>query len=133
MTDMISWADRLYAEAVDRKDADGFAAAFTDDAWLRFGNNDPITGKDTIRQAIAGFFTLMQSLKHESTGTTWSDGTLVVEANVTYTLFDGGTVTVPACTIYRFGSASADPPLATKCQIYVDLAPLYAAHQNSAP
>lgn len=132
MTDMIAWADRMYAEAVDRKDADGFAAAFTDDGWLRFGNNDPITGRENIRQAIAGFFTLMQSLQHESTGTTWSDGTLVVEANVTYTLFDGRTVTVPACTIYRIEDAGAAKPLAKKCQIYVDLAPLFSALQNPA-
>lgn len=80
MTDMIAWADRLYSEAVDRKDADGFAAVFTDDAWMRFDNDDPITGRENIRQAIAGFFTLFQALKHESTGTTWCGGTLVIEA-----------------------------------------------------
>jgi hypothetical protein len=132
MTDMIAWSARLYDEAVDQKDADGFAAVFTDDAWMRFGNNDPITGRENIRQAIAGFFTLFQSLKHESTGTTWADGTLVVEANVTYTLFDGRTVTVPASTIMRIADPSAATPQVRKCQMYVDLGPLFSAIQTPA-
>jgi len=45
---------------------------------------------------------------------------------------DGATVTVPACTIFRFEGANAGQPLATKCQIYVDLAPLCSAHRNAA-
>lgn len=133
MRDMVSWANRLYSEGVDRKDADAFADAFTPDAWLRFGNNEPLLGRDAIREGIAGFFTMFESLRHESNGTTFSDGTLVLEANVTYTLFGGGTVTVPACTIYRFADTSGEKPQAHKCQIYVDLAPLFSAVQNSTP
>lgn len=129
--DVISWARALYSDGVDRKDASAFANAFVADGWLRFGNNPPITGRDNIREAIAQFFTLFASLSHEDTGTTWTDGTLVLEANVTYTLHQGGTVTVSACTIFRM----ADPgetgkPVARKCQIYVDLAPLFGALQN---
>ena len=133
MADMISWANRLYAEGVDRKDAVKFANAFTEDGWLRFGNNEPLIGRAAIREAIAGFFTMFASLKHETAGITSSDGTLVIEATVTYTLFSGGTVTVPACTIYRFVDTSGDNPLAHKCQIYVDLAPLFAGIQNATP
>ncbi len=131
MADMISWADRLYSEGVDNKDAAMFADAFTPEGWLRFGNNPPLIGRDAIRDAIAGFFTMFASLEHQSAGTTFSDGTLVVEATVTYTLFDGGTVSVPACTIFRFADTSGERPLAHKCQIYVDLAPLFSAVQNA--
>ena len=131
MADMISWADRLYSEGVDNKDAAMFADAFTSEGWLRFGNNPPLIGRDAIREAIAGFFSMFASLEHESAGTTFSDGTLVVEATVTYTLFDGGIVSVPACTIFRFADTSGDRPLAHKCQIYVDLAPLFSAVQNA--
>ena len=133
MADMVVWANRLYSEGVDQKNAAMFADAFTEDGWLRFGNNEPLIGRDAIREAIAGFFTMFASLRHESAGTTFSDGTLVIEATVTYTLFDGNTVTVPACTIFRFADTSGDNPLAHKCQIYVDLAPLLAGVQNVAP
>ena len=79
MADMISWADRLYSEGVDNKDAAMFADAFTSEGWLRFGNNPPLIGRDAIREAIAGFFSMFASLEHESAGTTFSDGTLVVD------------------------------------------------------
>ena len=128
---VISWARTLYADGVDKKDADAFAGAFVDDAWLQFANNEPLVGKRAIRDGIAQFFTLFASLRHEETGVTWSGGTLVLEANVTYTLHSGGTVTVPACTIYRL-TESSGPPLARRCQIYVDLAPLFGALQNPA-
>ena len=127
-----AWADRLYSEGVDNKDASAFAGAFVDDGWLRFGNNEPITGRDTIREAIAQFFTLFASLSHEPIATTISDDTVVLEANVTYTLHHGGTVTVPACTIFRLAETGGHTPVARKCQIYVDLAPLFGALQNPA-
>ena len=130
MHDIIAWADKLYSEGVDNKDANAFANAFTEDGWLRFGNNPVINGKDAIREAIAQFFTVFASLSHESAGTTLSDdGTLVLEARVSYTLHQGGTVIVPACTIFGM-KADSTVPLAESCRIYVDLNPLFAAAQS---
>lgn len=136
--DVLRWARDLYANAVDHKDAAGFAAAFTPDAWLRFGNAPAITGRDAIRDAIAAFFAAFASLRHESKGEFLDGDTLVLEAVVTYTRHDGGVVSVPAVTIFRLagsaGSAAADDgsgarrrPVADQCRIYVDLAPLFAA------
>ena len=126
--DVIRWADTLYSDHVDHKDADGFAAVFTPGATLRFGNADALTGRDAIRDAITQFFTAFKSLRHHS-GRTWIEGDIVVlEAVVTYVRHDGKEVTVPAVTIFHLvpGSASSTP-LADECRIYVDLAPLFAA------
>jgi hypothetical protein len=128
--EIFAWAKRLYEEGVDRKDAAVFANAFVEDGWLRFGNNEPITSREAIREGIAQFFTLFAGLSHESAGTTYRDGVLVLEANVTYTLHKGGTVTVPACTIFRLSNPNSGEPKAKKCNIYVDLAPLFGALQN---
>jgi hypothetical protein len=128
MIDIITWADKLYSEGVDHKDAVAFANAFAEDGWLRFGNNPVIAGRESIREAIAQFFSMFASLSHESGGTTLSDGTLVLEARVTYTLHQGGTVTVPACTIFGM-KAGSGLPQAESCRIYVDLNPLYSAVQ----
>jgi hypothetical protein len=49
-----AWARRLYDDAVDMKDAAGYAAAFVEDGWLRFGNNDPITGRANIEAEMSG-------------------------------------------------------------------------------
>jgi hypothetical protein len=127
---MVEWADRLYSEGVDRKDAAVFANAFAADGWVRFGNSEPLAGRDAIRDGIAGFFQMFAALSHESTYTTWADRTLVLEARVTYTLHLGGTVTVPACTVYLMGERENGEPKAKECRIYVDLSPLFAAVQT---
>jgi ketosteroid isomerase-like protein len=120
-----TWARELYDNAVDRKDAAGFAAAFTDDAVLRFGNNEPLVGRASIEPAIAGFFTAMQSLRHQPMRTTVTGNLLFLEAFVTYLRHDGAEVTVPAMTVYEMAEMHGTP-LARRCNIYVDLAPLFA-------
>ena len=129
-TAVLAWAHDLYANVVDHKDAAGFAAAFTADAWLRFGNNPQLDGRDAIQGAIAHFFTAMVSLRHESKGTFYEGNTLILEAVVTYTRHDGGIVSVPAVTIFRIAGVeqrgSELRPVADQCRIYVDLAPLFA-------
>ena len=128
---VLAWARALYAESVDKKDARGFAAAFTETASLRFGNADPIFGREAIEAAIAQFFDTFATLRHEERGTRLAGDTLIIEAVVTYQRHDGREVSIPAVTIFHLaGSAPGEPerPLADECRIYVDLTPLYAAH-----
>jgi hypothetical protein len=125
LADATTWARDLYDKHVDRKDAAGFAAAFTEDGTVRFGNNDTLHGRQAIEQAIAGFFTAMKALKHETKKVTVHDNMMFLEAFVTYDRHDGKKVTVPAMTVYEM----ADTPTGKKakeCRIYVDLAPLFA-------
>ena len=120
------WARDLYENHVDHKDAAGFAAVFTDDAQLQFGNNPPLAGRAAIETAIAHFFTAMVALRHEFVRISRDDDTLFLEATVTYARHDGGMVTVPAMTVFDMTDA-AGGRLASRCRIYVDLAPLFAA------
>ena len=129
--EVLAWARDLYARAVDQKDAAGFAAAFTPDAWLRFGNAPPLTGREAIETAIAQFFTAFIALRHESKGEFLVGNTLVLEAVVTYTRHDLKQVSIPAVTIFRLagttdGNGDGRRPVADQCRIYVDLAPLFA-------
>ena len=125
---LVAWARAIYDDSVDHKDANGFAAAFTSDAWLRFANNPPIIGRENIRGAIAQFFTAMKALKHTAKGAFVDGDTLILEAEVTYTRHDDAKVTVPAVTIFRIASSKAGKSefLADQCRIYVDLMPLFA-------
>ena len=121
------WAQDLYDRSVDRKDAAGFAAAFTPDARLRFANNDWLVGRETIEAAIAQFFTAMIDLSHESTYTHLAGDTHLLAALLTYTRHDRQRVTVPAAPIFRLaGADESGRPLADECRIYVDLTPLFA-------
>jgi hypothetical protein len=119
------WARRLYDESVDRKDAVGFAAVFDEDATLRFGNNETLVGRASIEAAIAGFFQAMQTLKHSPERTTVAGNLLFLEATVTYLRHDGNTVSVPAMTVFEMAEMQGTPK-ARGCNIYVDLAPLFA-------
>lgn len=133
--EILDWARELYEQVVDRKDADGFAAAFTTDAWLRFASSPPVVGRDAIRAAIAHFFTTFQALRHEPVASWVVDETLILEARVTYTRHDGRLVTIPAVTIFRLvhpGIAVRGEPVVDQCRIYVDLAPLYAPAADGA-
>lgn len=123
---VLRWARDLYAESVDRKDAAGFAAAFTEEASLRFGNAPPVVGRAAIETAIAQFFTTFASLRHEAQGARLADDTLILEAVVTYTRHDARQVSIPAVTIFHLIGAVHGQPVADQCRIYVDLAPLYA-------
>jgi hypothetical protein len=120
------WARDLYDNGVDKRDAARFAAAFTDDGWLRFGNNEPLVGRTNIEAAIAGFFTAMQSLRHAPERTTVAGNLLFLEATVTYLRHDGKEVSVYAMTVYEMADVHG-APRARRCNIYVDLAPLFAA------
>lgn len=126
---VMRWAEELYSNSVDRKDAAGFARAFAPDGWVQFGNWPRTTGREAITAAIAHFFDGFQSLRHRSVGQWLDRGALVLEAEVTYLRHDGRTVTVPACTIFRLAAepSAEGSPQAKECRIYVDLGPLYAA------
>lgn len=119
------WARDLYVK-VDKKDATGFAAVFADDAWIRFGNNAPVIGRSNIEAAIAQFFTAMITLSHEFVRITLHEKLLFLEASVTYRRHDKGMVTVPAMTVFQM-EGRGERPVAERCNIYVDLAPLFAA------
>jgi hypothetical protein len=125
LAEVTAWAQKLYSEGVDKRDAKKFADAFVEGGTCRFGNNPELVGRDAIEEAITGFFTVMAGVQHSSAGTHYAGRTLVLEANVTYTLHQGGTVSVPACTIFTMAEVS--PPKAESCRIYVDLAPLFSA------
>lgn len=126
-TEIERWAHTLYADHVDHKDAAAFAAVFTDDATLRFGNAEPLHGRAAIEEAIAHFFTAFVSLRHVMERVSIDGDAVFLQARVTYTRHDGHVVSVPAMTVFDMGDEddAAGRRLARRCEIYVDLAPLF--------
>ena len=120
-TDPRAFADGMFA-VVDRLDADRFAEYYAPDAVLRFGNAEPVHGREAIRQTYAEFFATLDGLRHDPQHYVHQDGTHLMEALVTYTRKDGSLVTVPAMSVFH---TRADG-LIDSYRIYVDLAPLFA-------
>ena len=106
---------------IDSMEPERFTAHLADDVTMRFGNAEPIHGRDAVRDTWAGFCDGIDGVSHAA-GRRWeSEEGIVVEADVTYTRKDGGTVTVPVVTIYREGDGGI-----VDYRILIDLAPLFA-------
>ncbi len=45
---MTVWHQELFS-SIDRMDMDGFLSGFSDEGWLRMGNQDKLVGKEAIR------------------------------------------------------------------------------------
>ena len=107
---------------IDRMDADAWACHLAEDVTMRFGNGDPVHGRQACRDALASFYDQIDGLRHERLGE-WERGeATIVESNVTYTRKDGNDVTVPVVTIYRTNGDD----MIRDYRVFVDLAPVFA-------
>ena len=107
--------------AIDRMDANTFASFLTEDSVFRFGNAEPVRGRNNVKEAVAGFFSSIRSLKHDILGI-WESGDVVtVKGEVSYTKKDGERVTVPFVDLLRLNGF-----LIQEYLIYIDASPLYS-------
>jgi ketosteroid isomerase-like protein len=121
VVDIAAVPDRadLFAD-IDSMEPDRFARHLSPDATMRFGNAEPVHGRDAIRDAWASFCETLDGVHHDVVEQ-WDVGDGgIVEAAVTYTRKDGSQVTVPVVTIYRAGGELIDD-----YRIFIDLAPLF--------
>ncbi len=115
-----AWWGRLFA-VIDARDADGFVALLTPDAEFRFGNAPAVHGREAIRAAVAGFFTVIAGCRHRLLGAWNGTGTTVCEGEVTYTRQDGSTVTIPFVNVFELRGERV-----ASYRIYIDNAPLFS-------
>ena len=102
-------------------DADAWASHLAEDAVMRFGNADPVHGRQACRDALQAFYDMIDGLSHDMVEQ-WEQGSAtIVESNVTYTRKDGRRVTVPVVTIYRVN----DDDLIADYRVFIDLAPVF--------
>jgi SnoaL-like domain len=106
---------------IDSFDPSRFVAHLTPDVEFRFGNGDPVIGREAVAAAVAGFFSTISGLKHEIKNIWQVDDTAIAQIDVEYTRQDGKVVVIPNADILEFDGA-----LVKHWQIYIDLAPVYA-------
>jgi len=106
---------------IDALDPDKFVAHLTDDVVFRFGNADPIRGRESVKEAVAGFFAGIDGMTHHIKKVYDVDDTTVVNIDVEYFRKDGKSVTVPNADILIF-----EDDLVRDWQIFIDLAPVFA-------
>ncbi|MEU2001451.1 nuclear transport factor 2 family protein [Rhodococcus sp. NPDC019627] len=91
---------RKLLEAADT-DIAAFFDFFSDDCVFRMGNNAPVIGKSAIQAWVAQYLTSVVSMRHEILEE-WSEGNVAaLRVEVTYTLQNGESFTLPAVTRTR--------------------------------
>lgn len=107
--------------SIDAFDPDKFVVHLTPDVVFRFGNGEPVKGREAVKQAVAGFFSTIDGLTHHILDVYEDGDTAIAKIDVEYLLKDGRRVTVPNADIMKY-----DGDLVSDWQIYIDLAPLFA-------
>jgi len=120
---MATWIDDYYAD-VDAMRLEAFVERHSDDAVVVFGNNPPAVGKEAIRTAIGGFWSMIGGLRHERRNLWFVDNgaTAVLEVVTHYTTKGGAEVVVPCVSLL---DQNADGRV-TSLRVLIDLAPLFA-------
>src|SRR5882762_4477531 len=104
----------------DQLDVVGWAKCLADDVVFRFGNAEPVQGRQAVQDIVEPFFDSIAGLSHHVLRDWSIDDTVIQELAVTYTRHDGSTLTVPAVNVLRIrDDAIAD------YRIYVDISALY--------
>lgn len=112
-----------YFAAMETNDPAQYAAFYADHIQLRFGNEAPIRGRDAVVEAFGGVLGRVSSLHHDLVNVwTESGGVVIFESIGTWHLRGGGSVSVPACSVFTIND-----DLFTVLRIYVDNAPVFAA------
>ena len=89
-----------YLEALDAYDVDRYVAFLADDVEIRFGDAEPIVGRDAARAGLAGFWGSVAAmgftLVHAPLNISGTDDRFVMEALNHYDRPDGRRITVRA-------------------------------------
>ena len=112
--------DKLFA-SIDGMDAEGFARFLTEDGTFRFGSAPPVTGRESVKAAVGGFFASIAALRHTLQRVITQANTIVVEGEVTYKRRDGSEITLPFCDVFEVSGG-----LISAYLIYMDIGPLFA-------
>ncbi|MGE0682842.1 MAG: nuclear transport factor 2 family protein [Candidatus Binatia bacterium] len=117
-----TWVPMLF-QALDTFSTETFASFLTDEAVFVFGNAEPVRGKQTIHDVVAGFFASIQAIRHDLLETWTLPGTVICRGIVTYTRANGSQLSVPFANVFKLKNDLIQDYL-----IYVDNSQLYENH-----
>lgn len=113
---------RAMCAQVDAGDADGFAAWFADDAVYRFGNAEPIEGRQAIRDATAGAAGAFPWLRHDVDQVAQVGDQLFCRFTIHTETPDRHEVGMPCVTVIWMEEGQI-----VDYRVHIDLSPAFAA------
>ena len=107
-------------QSIDNRDVDTFVTFLTDDVMFRFGNAEPVNGKENVGSAVGGFFESIVALEHDVFEIVEQRDTVICHGVVTYTRHDSSTLRVPFANIFKIREN-----LIKEYLIFIDISELY--------
>jgi ketosteroid isomerase-like protein len=117
---MADWIEEYFAD-VDAMRLDEFIDRHTDDAVVIVNNNPQAEGKEQIREAIGGFWQMIDGLNHDVISRYEDGDTVVLESDVHYTRKDGQVVTVKTASVLHRDGDKVD-----RLAFYNDPSPIFS-------
>lgn len=111
--------EKLFS-VIDEKNTAGFCAFLTPDCILRFGNQEPVTGRDNVFSVMEEFFNSIQSLSHDVECSWYTGNAVICYGTVHYTRHDGSKLSVAYANILKL---SGD--LISDYLIFIDISELH--------
>jgi hypothetical protein len=114
--------ERVFS-TVDAARPDAIADLFASNGRFRFGNDEPLVGRDAVAAGLAGFLASIAGLHHKLVNVWRLGPETIAETDVTYQRHDGHSVVVPVVSIWRTDTTG----LIADYRVFGDLTPVYAA------
>ncbi|MBK8981145.1 MAG: nuclear transport factor 2 family protein [Ignavibacteria bacterium] len=109
-------------DSIDKMDAKTFSEFITEDGVFKYANNEPVKGRENIKNYVDGFFKMIRSGKHNIINL-WDNGDSIVwQGEVTYTRHDEKEMTFPFVNVFYMKG-----DMITDYLIHIDNTPLFAA------
>ena len=102
---------------------EGFLQLLDEDVIFRFGSQSSNRGKNAVRGVVRQLFAMLNGLRHDVKRVLTDRNTVMFEAEVTYELKRGPSLTLPYVDMLTVGTND----LISNHRIYIDLAPVMAA------
>ncbi|RIK09080.1 nuclear transport factor 2 family protein [Rhodococcus ruber] len=99
-----------------------FFGYFSTDCHFRMGNNDPVEGSEAVQQWVASYLGSVAGMQHVILEQWCAGNVTALRVDVTYTMNDGTTFTLPAVTRTRIEDGKV-----TEYLIFMDPSPVVAA------
>ncbi len=115
----MNWITDLFS-TIDNLDAEAFSNYLTDNARFKFGNTDAVTGKNNIKEAVAGFFSAIKAIEHSIENNWAINEYIFIQGLVTYTRHNDTTLSVPFANIFKMEGSKV-----INYQIYADTSELF--------
>jgi ketosteroid isomerase-like protein len=113
------WLEDI-GKSIDSRNADEFVKYLTEDSVFRFGNQEPVKGKNAIRDYVAYFFSMIKGSEHKVLNFWEDDNSIVWQGQVNYTRLDNKKVTINFVNVFYMANG-----LVKEYLIYIDNAPLF--------